>query len=116
MAGDYLVTRATDAGAAYRDLTISFPELVGIRHVDEYTSSNRRERFNEIYVRTDKGRRRRLSDGARAVLEQADGSTRVGELLEVSGLAASCQESVLRELQDLWTRRLVDFRPAARQE
>ena len=59
--GDYLVTRTPAANGAYRGLTAALPELVAIRQVDEYTAPSRREQFNEIYVRTDKGRRSRLS-------------------------------------------------------
>ena len=112
VAGDYLVTRTPAANGAYRGLTAALPELVAIRQVDEYTAPSRREQFNEIYVRTDKGRRSRLSDGARDVLWQSNGSTPLGELFEARRLSVPCQESVLSELQDLWARRLVNLRPA----
>ena len=112
VAGDYLVTRRPAVNGAYRDLTVAVPELVAIRQVDEYTAASRREQFNEIYVRTDKGRRSRVSDEAREILRQADGSTPLGELFTARRLSVPCQESVLSELQDLWARRLVHLRPA----
>jgi carbamoyltransferase len=110
IAGDYLVTRAPDSADRILDMAVSLPPTVAIRQVDHAVSPAARERHIEIFVRTDKGRRRRLSDASAGVLAQVAAPTPLRSLLN-GATPSSTRDAVLSELRELWAQRLVTIAP-----
>jgi carbamoyltransferase len=111
VAGDYVVSRSGNTRNGLLRMAVSLPATVGLRQVDECRSTAERLRANEIYVRTDKGRRRELSADARAVLLQSSGNRPLADTFSSAGIRSDRQPALLDELFELWAQRLIVVHP-----
>ncbi|HEX7140765.1 MAG TPA: carbamoyltransferase C-terminal domain-containing protein, partial [Vicinamibacterales bacterium] len=111
VAGDAVVSRAGDTRDGMLRMAVSLPATVGLRQVDECRTGSERIRVNEIYVRTDKGRRRELSADARAVLLQSKRCRPLSDAFALAGVGTERQPALLDELFELWAQRLVIVHP-----
>lgn len=111
VAGDYIVTRSGNPRDGMLQMAVSLPDTVGVRQVDECRTSSARLHVNEIYLRTDKGRRRELSGDARAVLLQASRGQSLANVFTAAGIDSQRQPALLDELFELWAQRLIRVQP-----
>jgi hypothetical protein len=111
VAGDYVVSRAGNTREGMLQMAMSLPPTVGVRQVDECRTSPERIHVNEIYVRTDKGRRRELSADARAVLLTSNRNRPLADVFAQAGISSERQPALLDELFELWAQRLVVVHP-----
>jgi carbamoyltransferase len=109
--GDCVVTRRQAGASAYEKMALCVPETVALRDVDACVERGRRERYAELYVRTSRGRCRRVSGAARRVVLGAQPDLSLGALLDAMNIAAAERAPLIDELRELWANRLVSLVP-----
>jgi carbamoyltransferase len=111
--GDYLIKKKEAPATAYLKLFLSLPRHNVLTLTNKYISLNEPSKIYEIKDNIDDGYRSKLSPEVFHILNQADGKTTLGELMEKSGATEDeTKKKILAEIIDLWAKRFIRLNPA----
>jgi carbamoyltransferase len=111
--GDYLIKKKEVPATAYLKLFLSLPRHNVLTLTNKYISLNEPSKIYEIKDNIDDGYRSKLSPEVFHILNQADGKTTVGELMQKSGATEDeTKKKILSEIIDLWGKRFIRLNPA----
>jgi hypothetical protein len=92
-------------------MALVLPDTVVCQHVDMSTRKGKRVKFQELVIRGNNGRSRKVSEETSRVLLEASRHRALSELMNANELKASVRDAVLNEIQELWGERLILILP-----
>ncbi len=110
--GDYLVSKREARDEDWLALRVSLPPAVAVSRETRHGDAVHTETACRIGFTYDHGKSATLSAGLYGVLVAADGVRTLGELVREAGLNDQAAGSLLGELAELWSARMVRLEPA----
>lgn len=111
--GDYLVTKKDRGDEQLAELIVSLPKAAVLVREDRYVSHGERGFSHFLVWNYDTSRRYPLSEVWYKILQAADGTRSIGQLIADSALSCEQQGQVLAEAAALWSDRLIILHPHA---
>jgi carbamoyltransferase len=109
--GDFIIKRRNTDLTALEEMALVLPDTVVCQHVDMSTRKGKRVKFQELVIRGNNGRSRKVSEETSRVLLEASRHRALSELMNANELKASVRDAVLNEIQELWGERLILILP-----
>jgi len=110
--GDYLIRKKDTRYAAHWQLCPSLPRHNILTLTNKFISPDQPDRSYEIKNNVDNGYQSKLSPEVFHILNQADGKTTLGDLMEKTGAAGDeTKKKILDEIINLWGKRFITLNP-----
>ncbi|HLP59840.1 MAG TPA: carbamoyltransferase C-terminal domain-containing protein, partial [Candidatus Deferrimicrobium sp.] len=111
--GDYLIKKKEAPTQAYLKLIPSLPKHNILSQTNKFISLDEPAKIYEIKNNITDGYRSKLSAHVFHILNQADGKTTLGDLMEKTAVTGDeTKKKILAEIIDLWGKRFIALNPA----
>ena len=111
--GDYLIRKKEVPCTTHLKLFPSLPRHNILTQTNKFISLNEAKKIYDIKNNIDNGYRSPLSPEVFHILNEADGKTTLGDLMEKTGATADeSKKKILDEIIDLWGKRFITLNPA----
>jgi carbamoyltransferase len=111
--GDYLIEKKKPPLDAYLKLFPSLPRHNILTLTNKFISLDEPARIYEIKNNFDNGYQSKLSPRVFDILNQADGKTTLGDLMEKTGATGEeTRKKIIEEIIELWGKRFITLNPA----
>lgn len=110
--GDHLIRKKEAPPDTYLKLFPSLPRYNVLTQTNKFISLNEAKKIYEIKNNIDKGYRSTLSPEVFHILNEADGKTALGDLMEKTGVSNDeKKKKIIEEIMDLWGKRFIVMGP-----
>ncbi len=111
--GDYLIRKKEVPYDTHLKLFLTLPRHNILTLTNKFVSLNEAKKIYEIKNNIDNGYRSTLSPEVFHILNEADGKTTLGDLMEKTGATGDeTKKKILNEIIDLWGKRFITLNPA----
>jgi carbamoyltransferase len=112
--GQFVARKRATSLAARHCLTVSLPPYARLLQTRAFVDSRRMQTTCEIQTTYSARVRKQISPELYQLLLSLDAEPTIGELLNTNGFAPEQQESLVQELNELWSLRFVRLHPAVK--
>jgi carbamoyltransferase len=109
--GDFIVAKKNNGPAAYLNLIPSIPLYVTVSQRKEYISTRDSRFVFEMGNNYDDQFKVKLSPEAFSLLTSANGKHSIADLIKAAGIPDEMVSTVVGELIELWSKRLINLNP-----
>jgi carbamoyltransferase len=108
---DYVIRRRECGSMTYMNMVPSLPLYARMNQTKQYISANEMKAFFEIGNSYDNQYKVTVTPEVFGILSGADGNRSLDELMKSSGLSDDKSQSIITEILDLWSKRIVRLKP-----